>query len=110
MKYPALALAGFGAILGALGQVCFKYGAQGRVSLGDFINIWIVLGFLFYGAGTIAWIIALSTAPSPSFIHSRHSPTYLLIFLESPYWGESFSVNVMAGAALVILGLIVMAR
>ena len=45
MRQPLLLLfAVAGALFAAFGQVCFKFGAAGRVQLIQFANPWILLG------------------------------------------------------------------
>lgn len=104
----ALALAAVGAILAALGQLCFKFGADGRTGLAEFVNIWIASGLLLYGTSTAAWIKALSAAPLTA-IYPFTALTYVLvIILGAAILNEDISNNSMIGAAIVLLGLVVM--
>lgn len=106
MRATALALATFGAVLAALGQICFRLGAEGRAYIGDFVNVWIGFGLVFYGAGTAAWIKALSTTPL-TIIYPFTALTYVLVnVLGVALLGEKLSINAVIGTAMVLLGLL----
>lgn len=110
MKYSTLVLAGLAAAFGAFGQIFLKYGAEGRVNFVEFVNIWITFGLLLYGVGTIAWIIALSSAPLTA-VYPFTALTYILVnILAITVLGERLSFNVLIGTALVLTGLFVMTR
>ena len=105
MKMSFLALALSGAVLAALGQVSFKYGADGRVALLDFVNTWILLGLALYGAGTVCWILALSAVPL-TVLYPFTVLTFVLVnFLAVALLRERLSAQGIAGTGLVLLGL-----
>lgn len=94
-----------GSVCAALGQVLFKVGAAGRVSLADFFNVWILLGLLFYGLGTVLWIYSLSKARL-TVVYPFTALTFVLVYLFGIYgFNEPTTVRALAGMALVLAGL-----
>lgn len=109
MSGRVLSLALLGAVLASLGQVSFKWGATGRAALLEFANPWIVLGMLLYLAGTVAWIRALATAPL-TVVYPFTALTYVLVYLMAVgLLGETLTTRGVAGTALVLLGLLMVA-
>lgn len=109
MKVPFAALALLGAVLAAFGQVSFKYGAEGRAALPEFLNFWIALGFTLYLAGTICWILALSAVPL-TVLYPFTALTFVLVnAFAVMLLGEQLSARGVAGTALVLLGLFLVA-
>jgi undecaprenyl phosphate-alpha-L-ara4N flippase subunit ArnE len=109
MKFNFVTLALLGAVLAALGQVSFKHGADGRHALAEFMNLWILLGFAFYGGGTLLWILALSKVPL-TVVYSFAALTYVLVnVLAVALLGERLSMRGLAGTAIVLLGLFLVA-
>jgi undecaprenyl phosphate-alpha-L-ara4N flippase subunit ArnE len=109
MKGQVVAFALAGALLAALGQVSFKQGADGRAVLADFANLWILLGLALYFAGTVFWILALSAVPL-TVLYPFAALTYLLVNLFAvTLLGESLTPRGVAGTALVLLGLFLVA-
>ncbi len=89
----------------AAGQVFFKLGAMGRTSTLEFLNLYIGLGFIFYVAGTILWILALSKAPLNA-VYPFTAVTYVLVFISAAvFLQEEISLGAAMGSALVVLGL-----
>ena len=83
MKLSVYVLILAGVFLAATGQVAFKIGADGRHALTEFINAWVALGLLCYGAGTVLWIFALSKAGLTSYIRLPRSRSCSSFWLES---------------------------
>ena len=109
MKSPALAFAAAGAVLAAFGQVSLKAGAQGRLASIDFVNGWIALGLALYFAGTVLWILALSSAPL-TVVYPFTALTYVLVnVLAFVLFGERLSVQGLLGTGVVLLGLFLVA-
>ncbi len=109
MKSGFIAFAIAGAVLGALGQVSFKYGADGRVLAMDFINPWIATGLLLYLGGTVLWIYALSLVPL-TVLYPFTALTYVLVnLLAVGLLREQLSTRGLFGTALVLLGLFLVA-
>jgi len=109
MKQQVIAFALIGAILAALGQVSFKQGADGRAVLLDFMNLWILLGLALYFAGTIFWILALSTVPL-TVLYPFAALTYVLVNLFAvTLLGEQLTLKGVAGTGFVLLGLFLVA-
>ena len=109
MKTAMLGLAFLGAILAALGQVSFKWGATGRIGVADFINPGIALGLLLYLAGTLSWIRALAEVPLTT-LYPFTALTYVLVnLLALAVLGEQLTGRGIAGTVLVLLGLFLVA-
>jgi drug/metabolite transporter (DMT)-like permease len=109
MKAQLLLFAVLGSVLAALGQVSFKQGANGHVALGEFMNMWIFVGLALYGAGTLLWILALSAIPL-TVLYPFAALTYVLVnVLAVVLLGEHLTMRGLAGTALVLLGLFLVA-
>jgi drug/metabolite transporter (DMT)-like permease len=109
MKIPFVLFATAGAVLAAFGQVSFKHGADGRVLLPDFLNVWILLGLGLYLAGTALWILALSAVPL-TVVYPFAALTYVLVnVLALALLGERLPLQAIAGTACVLLGLFLVA-
>jgi drug/metabolite transporter (DMT)-like permease len=109
MKSTMLGLAVLGAVLAALGQVSFKWGATGRTVAADFINPGVALGLVLYAAGTLSWIRVLSEVPL-TVLYPFTALTFVLVnVLALALLGEQLTPRGMAGTALVLLGLFLLA-
>lgn len=109
MKASLIAFALAGALLAALGQVSFKFGAAGRSGLLEFVNPWILLGLLLYFAGTVFWILALSAVPL-TVLYPFAALTYVLVNVFAvALLGEQLSTKGLAGTGFVLLGLFLVA-
>lgn len=98
-----------GAILAALGQVAFKFGAEGRSSALEFMNLWIILGLALYFAGTVLWILTLAKVPL-TVLYPFAALTYVLVNVFSvTLLGEQLSTKGVAGTGFVLLGLFLVA-
>jgi drug/metabolite transporter (DMT)-like permease len=94
-----------GTVCAAVGQMLFKMGASGRQSLLAFVNVWIVLGLLAYGASTAMWIYALSRAPL-SLVYPFTALTFVMVYLGGVWWfGEVTSARALTGVGFILLGL-----
>ena len=93
--------------LASAGQIFLKLGADGAVGLADYMNVRIASGFALYGVGTIIWVMALSKLPL-SKVYPFTVLTFLLVYVASfVVLGERVTVQVLAGALLVLAGLVV---
>ena len=109
MRVAMFGLALLGAVLAALGQVSFKLGASGRSSVAEFVNPGIAIGLLLYLAGTLSWIRALSEVPL-TVLYPFTALTYVLVnLLALTVLGEQLTARGVAGTALVLLGLFLVA-
>ncbi|WP_316148613.1 EamA family transporter [Cupriavidus sp. BIC8F] len=96
-----------GSILAAMGQVAFKFGATGKHYLSDYLNGWILLGLLFYGAGTALWIFALGRA-NLTVVYPFTALTFVLVYLVGVFaLGEPTSPLQLFGVAIILIGLYV---
>lgn len=109
MKNQLLLCAVFGAVLAAFGQVSFKWGAEGRSGVLEFLNPWILLGLALYLAGTVLWIVALASAPL-TVVYPFTALTFVLVnLLAVTLLGEQLSPRIVAGSGLVLAGLFLVA-
>ncbi|UIF86865.1 EamA family transporter [Cupriavidus sp. UYPR2.512] len=94
-----------GAILAAMGQVAFKFGATGKNYLSDYLNGWILFGLLCYGAGTALWIFSLSRA-NLTAVYPFTALTFILVYLVGVFaLGEPTSPLQLFGVAIILIGL-----
>ena len=109
MKAQVLAFALLGAVLAALGQVCFKFGADGRIGVLQFLNPWILAGLLLYLGGTLFWILALSRVPL-TVLYPFAALTFVLVNVFAvTLLGEQLTPRGMAGTGFVLVGLFLVA-
>ena len=92
-------------IAAAIGQLLFRVGARGRTDVLAYVNPYILLGLLFYGAGTIAWIYALSKEQMVT-VYAFTALTFVLVYLGGVFLlGEHINTAKSMGVVLVITGL-----
>ena len=69
----------------------------------------LIFGLVLYAVGSIAWILALSRLPL-SRVYPFTIFTFVLVYVGSAAMlGESIGGQVLAGAFLVVVGLVVIA-
>ena len=94
-------------LFAAVGQLLFKTGANGATGFHDYLNSRLALGFLLYGLSSVLWVMALSRAPL-SRVYPFTILTFVLVYVSSfVLLGERVTGQVIGGAALTILGLVV---
>lgn len=94
-----------GTLCAAAGQMLFKLGATGRESLLSFLNVWIFLGLMLYGLGTMLWIFALSRVPL-TVVYPFTALTFVLVYIGGVcILGEQTSPRAVSGVLLVMGGL-----
>jgi drug/metabolite transporter (DMT)-like permease len=93
------------ALLAAVGQVLFKLGADGQVTLKGFANLGICAGLLSYGLGTALWILALSRAPLTA-VYPFSALTLTVVYAAGIlYFKEPMTLRPLIGVGLVMVGL-----
>jgi multidrug transporter EmrE-like cation transporter len=104
-------LAAFAALL-AVGQLLFKKAAlagAGEALPWAFINRWIFLAILLYGAATLIWTWVLRTTPL-SVAYPFAALAFVLVpLLAAAVYGEPLTARVLMGAALIVAGIVVSA-
>ncbi|WP_231887597.1 EamA family transporter [Ralstonia mannitolilytica] len=101
MYLPVLA----GVIFAAAGQVALKVGADGRKTLAEFCNAWIVLGLVCYAIGTLLWIFSLSRT-GLTVVYPFTALTFVLVYLAGVVaFGEHAGFVQWLGIALILTGL-----
>jgi drug/metabolite transporter (DMT)-like permease len=92
-------------VAAAIGQLLFRFGARDRIGLLAFVNPYILLGMLFYAAGMVAWIYALSKEEMVT-VYAFTALTFVLVYLGGVFvLGEHINTAKSMGVALVIAGL-----
>lgn len=101
--------------IGAVGQVGLKYGAMRIPDTGSLwekaIAAWpLFAGLALYGVSTLLWIYALRTVEL-SYAYPLISLGYILVFIASYFiFHESISVLRLGGLALIVSGIILVAK
>lgn len=104
--YPRLYLV-LGSVLGAVGQILLKVGADRATSLTDYANLRILVGLGCYALGAVFWLLALARLPL-SKVYPFTILTFVLVYIASVYvLGERISGALAVGVGLVFSGLIV---
>jgi uncharacterized membrane protein len=102
-----------GIVFAAFGQLLFKIGTDntGQIGLSNIfqlLNVYIILGLIFYGIGSVFWIIALSKADL-SFVYPFTALTFVLVSILSVFvLKEYLSWNRIIGTAIILFGVIVL--
>ena len=105
MNSYTIALLTLSAVCAAAGQVLFKIGAVGRVTLADYINLPIAVGVILYGIGTLIWIYTLSFEKLVN-VYSFTVLTFLLVYLAGFFFiKETISYHGFVGICLILGGL-----
>ena len=100
------------AFLGSLGQLLFKVGSKSvSFNILSWITNWhVILGMALYGISAILFITALKFG-NLSILYPVIATTYLWVIIFSLlFLGESFSPIKWAGIALIVSGVILIAR
>ena len=108
-----------GILFASLGQVFWKIGMNAIGSINTltvsdtvsiFSNIYIFLGLVMYGLGTICWLIALSQKDL-SYVYPFISLTFIIVlFLSYFVLKEQVSTARIVGTIVIILGLMIIVR
>lgn len=102
-------------LLGAGGQIFFKYGAMRIPETGSLLAkavvAWpIAAGLAFYGVSTLLWIYALRSVEL-SYAYPLISLGYVLVFIASYFlFHETISPLRLGGLVLILGGIILVAR
>jgi len=89
----------------AAGQLLLKIGAQGRGQIIEFINPPILMGLLFYFAGTAIWIYVLGKENLIN-VYAFTALSFALVSVCSfIFLGERISFVGYAGILLILIGL-----
>ena len=92
-------------VLAAAGQIFFKFGADGRTALAEYINPWVTIGFVCYGAGALLWIHALSKVPLVQ-VYPFTALVFVMAIVAGVFlFGESTSVAYWVGIGFILTGL-----
>jgi drug/metabolite transporter (DMT)-like permease len=110
VSFNPVVLVLIGSLLAAAGQIFLKIGADGAVRLTDYMNARLAIGFALYGLGSIVWVMALARLPL-SRVYPFTMLTFVLVYLGSfALLGERITGQVLAGAFLVLAGLVLISR
>lgn len=99
------------------GQLLFKKAAlsTGTISdLGDIrhlaTNYWLWLGVILYGAATVLWVAILQRVPLSTAVLFNALCFVLVPLSAAFFFGEGLGWRHAAGIALIVSGLVVVAR
>jgi multidrug transporter EmrE-like cation transporter len=117
MKPVALSLAVFCVLLSSAAQLAMKRGmaAPAGADVGAtywhaFSSPWVWLGLVLYGASAVLWLWVLSRL-DVSLAYPLVSLGFVVTFVLGVWWlGEPFSWARLAGCALIVAGVVVLAR
>ena len=107
MSNSSLILLIVSTLLAATGQILLKIGANGRESLLDFVNIWLISGLTLYVLGAASWIFVLSKVDVSTVTVFTALTFVLVIFGGVVFLGEQLDKSAIIGSAVVILGLVI---
>ena len=102
-------------LIGAVGQIAFKYGAMQMVAqpgntLLEKIKWPIVLGLFLYGISTIIWIMALKKVEL-SYAYPMISLGYIVVFIASYFlFNESIGWLRIGGMLFIMTGIVLVAK
>jgi len=94
-------------LLAAVGQILLKIGANGKESLFDFFNIWLLSGLALYILGAASWIFVLSKVDVSTVTVFSALTFVLVIFGGVIFLGEQLDRSAVVGTVMVISGLFV---
>ena len=110
MNRNTIILLSCAASLAAIGQLLFRVGARGRVSLSAYINFPILSGLVLYALGTMIWIYVLSRVALVD-VYAFTALTFVVVYLGSVFvLHERINIDNGAGVLLVLIGLYLITR
>lgn len=98
------------AVLLAVGQVLFKKAALAGADEAfpwAFVNGWMALALVLYGAATLLWTWILRTTPLTVAYPFAALAFVLVPLLATGFFGEALTLRVLLGASLIVMGIIV---
>jgi len=112
-----LAALGLYVVILSSGQLLFKKAAQssGTISgLGDvrqlMVNHWLWLALILYGVATILWVAILQRVPLSTAVLFNALCFVLVPLAAAALFGETIGWRHAVGMALIVSGLVVVAR
>lgn len=98
-----------GILLGVVGQIALKFGADGAASIRDqFLNAFTILGFGIYVLAAICYIVAIKRIPL-SLAYPSVSVSYVVVGLAAHFlWNEPFGVAQLVGILLIGGGILML--
>lgn len=102
-------------LIGAVGQIAFKYGAMQMVAqpgntLLEKIKWPIVFGLFLYGISTVLWVIALKKVEL-SYAYPMVSLGYVFVFIASYFlFNEPIGWLRLGGIVLIMAGIALVAK
>lgn len=110
MSRLSIILLSTSALMAAVGQILFRLGARDKSSLLALFNVHILTGVALYGGGTLIWIFVLSREKLVD-VYAFTALTFALVYVGAvTILDERLQLQAMAGLALVLLGLFLLAR
>jgi drug/metabolite transporter (DMT)-like permease len=116
LPWPVLAGLVVTPVMIAAGQILFKLASArtGAADLSGLIglaaNPYLLAALVIYGLGTVIWVYVLKSVPL-NFAYPFMALTFCVVpLLAWQFLGEPLSWKMAAGAALIMTGLLVIAR
>ncbi len=112
LSIPVLGLLTLTPLMIAAGQVLFKLTSERLVQSGApfytaLFNPVFILALAIYGTATLLWIYVLKAVPL-AYAYSFMALTFVIVPLMAALWlGEALTLKYAAGAAFIIIGLII---
>ncbi|MCK6450948.1 MAG: EamA family transporter [Alphaproteobacteria bacterium] len=92
------------------GLVLFRYGGRGNTQVIEFLNVWIILGFVCYVVAAVTGLYSLSRVSAVSVFPFTVLQAVLISFYSAVFLGETLSAGSLAGCALALLGLFLVVK
>lgn len=110
MTRISIVLLSAAASMAAVGQILFRLGARDKAGLIALFNVHTLSGVALYGAGTLIWIFVLSREKLVD-VYAFTALTFALVYIGAvTILDERLHLQAIAGIALVLLGLFLLAR
>ena len=99
------------AVLGAVGQLLYKTGAQRIAGAGSSINLWMIGGVLCYAAVMVLFVGAFKRGGALTVLYPIYASTFIwAAVLGLIVYGTPFKASNVAGMALLVLGMYLMGK
>jgi multidrug transporter EmrE-like cation transporter len=101
-------------VLGSVAQVSMKIGANqfhsSKSLLANYLNLYVLIGFILYGISAVLWIYALSKIPL-SIAYPMVSFGYIIVVIASYFiLHEPINVLKSVGLFIIIIGVVLISK
>lgn len=107
LPYYAALIAGI--VLGVLGQVLLKTGAERSADvIAQFLNPFTIVGFVIYAVAAVFYIVAIKKIPLSLAFPSVSLSYVIVAIIAHLAWGEPLGFPQLAGIALIAGGILLL--